>query len=144
MTQQDSPLRGKHNTAKQNSTGNIMEGNNKVLLLSIMEDLNSSFMTLLLIYKIGAFYTCSNKTLQHQIPLYCTNCYRYRKQRKNKRLYTFMRATSQRFSRPCRAFGSHKHVTVSLLLPFQPGSCLNVPVFNVHFKTCCSLRKKFT
>lgn len=89
MTQQDSPLRGKHNTAKQNSTGNIMEGNNKMLLLSIMEDLNSSFMTLLLIYKIGAFYTCSNKTLQHQIPLYCTNCYRYRKQRKNKRLYIY-------------------------------------------------------
>lgn len=87
MTQQDSPQCGEHNIAKQNSTGQLMERNNKMLLLSIMEVLDSLFMTLLPTYKIGAFYTCNNKTLQHQIPLYCTNYYRHRKQRKNKRLY---------------------------------------------------------
>lgn len=79
MSQQDSPLRGKHNIAKQNSTGKIIEGSNKMLLLSVIEVLNSPFMTLLLIYKIGAFYTGSYKALQHQIPLYCTNYYRHRK-----------------------------------------------------------------
>lgn len=61
----------------------------KMLLHFIMEDLNSPFIALLLIYKLQAFYICSNKTFTAPKTLVFHQLLETQKIKTDKRLYIY-------------------------------------------------------